>query len=52
MKKISRPRTASSDIGLDSTVSCASCHDPAAGYSAHTKTGVGIRGQLGGRNSP
>ena len=36
----------------DSTVSCASCHDPAQGYSAHTKTGVGIRGQLGGRNSP
>ncbi|NBT14708.1 MAG: cytochrome-c peroxidase, partial [Planctomycetia bacterium] len=31
---------------------CASCHDPSMGYSAHTKTGVGIRGQLGGRNSP
>ncbi|MFM8890041.1 MAG: cytochrome-c peroxidase, partial [Planctomycetia bacterium] len=39
-------------LSADSTVSCASCHDPAAGYSAHTKTGVGIRGQLGGRNSP
>ena len=39
-------------LSVDSTVSCASCHNPAEGYSANTKTGVGIRGQLGGRNSP
>jgi cytochrome c peroxidase len=39
-------------LSADSTISCASCHNPAEGYSAHTKTGVGIRGQLGGRNSP
>jgi cytochrome c peroxidase len=39
-------------LSADSTVSCASCHDPSMGYSANTKTGVGIRGQLGGRNSP
>ena len=39
-------------LSADSTISCASCHDPATGYTAHTKTGVGIRGQLGGRNSP
>jgi cytochrome c peroxidase len=39
-------------LSVDNTVSCASCHNPAEGYSAHTKTGVGIRGQLGGRNSP
>ena len=39
-------------LSADSTVSCASCHSPAEGYSARTKTGVGIRGQLGGRNSP
>ena len=39
-------------LSVDKTVSCASCHNPAEGYSAHTKTGVGIRGQLGGRNSP
>ncbi len=39
-------------LSADSTVSCASCHNPAEGYSAHTTTGVGIRGQLGGRNSP
>jgi cytochrome c peroxidase len=39
-------------LSADSTVSCASCHDPATGYTAHTPTGVGIRGQKGGRNSP
>jgi len=39
-------------LSSDSTVSCASCHSPSEGYTAHTKTGVGIRGQLGGRNSP
>lgn len=39
-------------LSADATVSCASCHDPSMGYSANTKTGVGIRGQLGGRNSP
>ncbi|MFM8709130.1 MAG: cytochrome-c peroxidase, partial [Planctomycetia bacterium] len=39
-------------LSADATVSCASCHNPAEGYSAHTQTGVGIRGQLGGRNSP
>ena len=39
-------------LSADSTVSCASCHDPSMGYSAHTQTGVGIRGQKGGRNSP
>jgi cytochrome c peroxidase len=39
-------------LSVDSTVSCASCHNPAEGYSANTKTGVGVRGQLGGRNSP
>jgi cytochrome c peroxidase len=39
-------------LSADSTVSCASCHSPTEGYSANTKTGVGIRGQKGGRNSP
>lgn len=39
-------------LSVDSTVSCASCHSPTEGYSANTKTGVGIRNQLGGRNSP
>jgi cytochrome c peroxidase len=39
-------------LSADNTISCASCHDPAQGYSAHTPTGVGIRGQTGNRNSP
>jgi cytochrome c peroxidase len=39
-------------LSADATVSCASCHDPDMGYSGNTKTGVGIRGQKGGRNSP
>jgi cytochrome c peroxidase len=39
-------------LSADSTISCASCHDPSMGYSAHTRTGVGIRDQQGGRNSP
>ena len=39
-------------LSADGTVSCASCHDPAEGYTRHTPTGVGIRKQLGGRNSP
>ena len=39
-------------LSADSTVSCASCHHPSTAYTAQTKTGVGIRGQKGGRNSP
>lgn len=39
-------------LSADNSISCASCHDPAQGYAAHTPTGVGIRGQTGGRNSP
>lgn len=36
----------------DNTVSCASCHHPDEGYGRQTQFGVGIGGQLGGRNSP
>ncbi len=39
-------------LSVDSTVSCASCHDPDQGYGAATRFGVGIRGLEGGRNSP
>ena len=39
-------------LSANSTVSCATCHDPSMGYTAHTQTGVGIDGQKGGRNSP
>ncbi|MGV3486461.1 MAG: cytochrome-c peroxidase [Planctomycetaceae bacterium] len=39
-------------LSSDSSVSCASCHDPAQGYGAATQFGVGIGGKQGGRNSP
>ena len=39
-------------LSKDATVSCADCHHPAAGYGANTQFGVGVKGQLGGRNSP
>jgi len=39
-------------LSADSTVSCASCHMPSVGYAAATQFGVGIRKQVGGRNSP
>lgn len=39
-------------LSKDSTVSCASCHHPDQGYGAHTRFGVGVGGQEGGRNSP
>lgn len=39
-------------LSADSTISCATCHHPQEGFSRHTKTGVGIGGQMGGRNSP
>ena len=39
-------------LSADSTISCASCHDPDEGFAKHTQFGVGIAGQMGGRNSP
>ena len=39
-------------LSKDNTISCASCHHPNDGFARHTKTGVGIGGQTGGRNSP
>ncbi len=39
-------------LSVDNTVSCGDCHSPATGYGANTQFGVGVRGQLGGRNSP
>ncbi len=39
-------------LSADSSISCASCHDPAEGFAKHTQFGLGIRGQMGGRNSP
>ena len=39
-------------ISLDATVSCASCHDPAKGWTDSMKTSVGIKGQKGGPERP
>jgi cytochrome c peroxidase len=39
-------------LSADNTISCATCHDPAKGWSDTGPTSSGIRGQLGGRRSP
>lgn len=39
-------------LSSDNTVSCASCHHPQEGFSRHTRFGIGVAGQEGGRNSP
>jgi cytochrome c peroxidase len=39
-------------VSKDGTISCATCHDPAEGWSKGTPTAIGIGAQVGGRNSP
>ncbi len=39
-------------LSLDNTVSCATCHDPAAGWSNAKATATGSGGQVGDRGSP
>jgi cytochrome c peroxidase len=39
-------------LSADNTISCATCHNPAMGWSDAGPTSSGIRGQLGGRRSP
>jgi cytochrome c peroxidase len=39
-------------LSADGTVSCASCHDPARGYTDCAPVSTGIRGQRGNRSSP
>ncbi len=39
-------------LSADGTISCATCHDPAFGWSDSGPTSKGIRGQLGGRRAP
>lgn len=39
-------------VSLDSTVSCATCHNPSKGWTDQLKTSTGIYGQKGGRNAP
>jgi len=39
-------------LSADGTVSCATCHNPALGWSDKGPTSEGIHGQLGGRRAP
>jgi len=39
-------------VSKDGTISCATCHDPQVGWTEARATSQGIRGQIGGRNSP
>ncbi len=39
-------------LSKDGTVSCASCHHPATGFSNAQRFAAGVNGQLGDRNSP
>lgn len=39
-------------LSADNTVSCATCHDSTAGFTARIATAKGIRDQVGKRNSP
>jgi cytochrome c peroxidase len=38
-------------LSADATISCATCHDPRAGWANPHPTDTGIKGQVGGRNS-
>lgn len=39
-------------LSLDNTVSCATCHDPAKGWTDQLPVSAGIKGQRGGRSAP
>lgn len=39
-------------LSADGTVSCASCHDPKAGWADPRRFSVGVGGATGGRNAP
>ncbi len=39
-------------VSLDGTVSCATCHNPARGWTDGMPVSVGIHGQTGGRSAP
>jgi cytochrome c peroxidase len=39
-------------LSRDNTVSCASCHDPAKGWSNGERFATGIEGKVGGRSAP
>lgn len=39
-------------LSEDRTISCATCHDPAKGYSNGTPFATGVGGKIGGRSAP
>ena len=39
-------------ISKDTTVSCATCHNPEKAWTDQAKTSTGIKGQVGGRSAP
>lgn len=39
-------------LSIDSTVACASCHDPEAGFADPNQFSEGVGGELGGRQAP
>ena len=39
-------------LSSDNTISCASCHDPAKGWSNGERFATGVGGQVGGRSAP
>ncbi len=39
-------------LSIDNTISCASCHDPAKGWSNGEAFATGVDGQKGGRSAP
>ena len=39
-------------LSRDETISCATCHDPAKGWTDNLPVSAGIDGQLGGRSAP
>src|SRR5262249_30174031 len=39
-------------LSADGTVSCATCHDPAKGWTDNLPVSTGIKGQKGGRSAP
>jgi cytochrome c peroxidase len=41
-----------SRLSKDNTISCATCHDPAKGWTDAGPTSKGINGQMGGRRAP
>ena len=39
-------------LSRDGSISCATCHDPAKGWTDNRPVSLGIRGQAGGRSAP